>query len=372
MRLNKLNIIGIFLILFAVLLAATSFLDSAILTLTYHLMEGSSKGKSIILFAVMGSLLLFYPLFKSNGLFGKRISALNPRLKIDAQKYLKFTIITIFFTYIVGLLIEVWIRIKLGVSLFTIFVSYNSNEFSTTALTHSHVFKSVLGFVIHSLGIHISSNINAGVPLAQYTVPFSLIILITFPLIYIAGITALSEKRDLYKVILAFALTLSFITMLDGGMLDYPAWIALACLLLIYFGSKKPFSARNLSKTKGFWSPRNSVSGHQKSKISDSTKNEVFRKLSKPAIILALIIILRVSVSVFGTNAEFHEVTIIDPSDNINLSGYDVLSVQKEGNITIIELPGNLSDKPLLLKLIPDLKGKCSGFALSWNYKAWV
>jgi hypothetical protein len=339
MRLNKLNIIGIFLILFAVLLTATSFLDSTILALTYHLMEGSSKGKSLILFAVMGSLLLFYPLFKSNGLLGKKISALSPRLKIDAQNYLKFAIIAIFFTYIVGLLIEVWIRIKLNISLFTMFVSYNGNEFSTTALTHSHVFKSVLGFVIHSLGIHISSNINAGVPLAQYTVPFSLIILITFPLIYIAGITALSEKRDLYKVILAFLLTLSFITMLDGGMLDYPAWIALTGLLLIYFTSKKHFSPRDLYK---------------------------------PTIIMALIIILRVSVSVFGSNTDFHEVTIIDPAENINLSSYDVLSVQKEGNRTIVELPGNLSDKPLLLKLIPDLKDKCSGFALSWNYKAWV
>ena len=339
LRLNKLNLIGIFLILFAVLLTVTSFLDSTILAITYHLMEGSSKGKSIILFAVMGSLLLFYPLFKSNGLFGKIISSLSPKLKIDTQKYLKFTIITIFFTYIVGLLIEIWIRIKLGVSLFTIFVSYNSNEFSTTALTHSHVFKSVLGFVIHSLGIHISSNINAGVPLAQYTVPFSLIILITFPLIYIAGITALSGKRDLYKVILAFLLTLAFITMLDGGMLDYPAWIALTGLLVIYYASKKPFSPR---------------------------------ELYKPTIIMALIIILRVSISVFGSNTDFYEVTITDPSDNINLNGYDVLSIQKEGNKTIVELPGNLSDKPLLLKLIPDLKGKCSGFTLSWNYNAWV
>lgn len=327
------------MILFAALLTVTHFLDGTILALTYHLMEGSSKGKSIILFAVMGSLLLFYPLFRSNGLFGKRISSLSPRLKIDSQKYLKFTIITIFFTYVVGLLIEIWIRIKLDLSLFTIFVSYNSNEFSTTALTHSHVFKSVLGFVIHSLGIHVSSTINTGVPLAQYTVPFSLIILITFPLIYIAGIIALSEKRDLYKVILAFLLTLSFITMLDGGMLDYPAWIALTGLLLIYFTSKKSFSPRDLYK---------------------------------PAIIMALIIILRVSISVFGSNTDFHEVTIIDPSENINLSGYDVLSIQKEENRTIIELPGNISDKPLLLKLVPDLKGKCSGFALSWNYKAWV
>ena len=338
MRLTKLNIIGIILILFAGLLAVTNFLDNIILALTYHLMEGSSQGKSIILFAVMGSLLLLYPLFQSNGLIGKRISSLNPHLKIESQKYLKFTIITIFFTYIVGLLIEVWIRIKLGVSLFTIFVSYNSDSFSTTALTHSHVFKSVLGFVIHSLGIHISSHINTGVPLAQYTTPFSLIILITFPLIYIAGITALSEKRDLYKVILAFALTLSFITMLDGGVLDYPAWISIFILLIIYF-AKKPFSPLNLSK---------------------------------PMIIMALIIALRISVSVFGSNTEFHEVTIINPSDNINLSNYDVLSVQKDGNKTIIELPGNLSDKPLLLKLVPDLQGKCSGFTLSWNYKAWV
>ena len=87
---------------------------------------------------------------------------------------------------------------------------------------------------------------------------------------------------------------------------------------------------------------------------------------------MALIIILRVSISVFGSNTDFHELTIIDPADNINLNGYDVLSIQKEGNRTIVELPGNLSDKPLLLKLIPDLKGQCSGFTLSWNYKAWV
>ena len=326
------------MILFAALLTVTHFLDSTILTLTYHLMEGSSKGKSIILFAVMGSLLLLYPLFQSNGLIGKKISSI-PHLKIDSQKYLKFTIITIFFTYIVGLLIEVWIRIKLDVSIFTIFVSYNGNEFSTTALTHSHVFKSVLGFVIHSLGIHVSSTINTGVPLAQYTVPFSLIILITFPLIYIAGIIALSEKRDLYKVILTFLLTLSFITMLDGGMLDYPAWIALTGLLLVYFTSKKSFSPK---------------------------------ELYKPALIMALIIILRVSISVFGSNTDFHEVTIMDPVDNLNLNGYDVLSIQKEENKTIFELPGNLSDKPLLLKLVPDLKGQCSGFALSWNYEAWV
>jgi len=326
------------MILFAGLLFVTNFLDQIMLTLTYSFLEGSSQGKSIILFAVMGSLLLFYPLFKSNGLFGKIISSINPHLKINGQKYLKFAIITIFFTYLVGLLIEIWIRVKLGVSLFTMFVPYNSNEFSTTALNHSHVFKSVLGFVINSLGIHISSNINAGGPLAQYTIPMSLIILITFPLIYVAGITALSQKRDIYKVILAFVLTLSFIGILDGGLFSTPALIGLFGLLIIYF-AKTPFSPRNLSK---------------------------------PVLIIILLIILRLSISIFGSNTDFHEITVINPSDNIDLKGYDVLSVQKEGNKMIIKVPGNIHDKVILLKLINDLKGKCSGFFLSWNAYSWV
>ncbi|MGZ7108168.1 MAG: hypothetical protein ACXVHW_04290, partial [Methanobacterium sp.] len=119
---------------------------------------------------------------------------------------------------------------------------------------------------------------------------------------------------------------------------DFPAWIGLFGLLVIYF-IKKPFSPRNLSK---------------------------------PVIIIGLIIILRLSISVFGSNIDYHEITIIDPSENIDLSGYDVLSIQKEGNKMIVKVPGNTFDKSLLLKLIPDLKGKCSGFFLSWNAYSWT
>lgn len=325
------------MIIFAIFLFATNYLDQIILSITYPFLEGSSKGKSIILFAVMGSFLLFYPLFKSNGLIGKKISSLSPKLRFDTQKYLKFTIIAIFFTYLIGLLIEIWIRIKMGVSLFTIFTAYNSNDYSSTAITHSHVFKSVLGYVINSIGIHYPSSINAGDPLAIYTLPLSLIILITFPLIYIGGITALSEKRDIYKVLMAFALTILLIGMLDGGLLDFPSWIGLLILLGIYF-IKKPY----------------------------------LKNLSKPMIIVGLIIILRLSISFFGTNAEFHEITIINPSENINLNGYDVLSIQKEDNKMIVKVPGNIYDKKLLLNLTSDLKGKCSGFFLSWNVYSYI
>jgi hypothetical protein len=325
--------------MFAVVLAVTNFLDKIILDITYHFLEGSSQGKSIILFSVMGSLLLLYPLFNLEGIIGKRISSINNLLKYEGKKYLKFTIITIFFTYIFGLLIEVLIRIKLGVPILTTFIAYNSNSYSSSAVAHSHVFKSVLGFIIQSLGIHINTGVNAGVPLIPYTIPLALIVLVTWPLIYIAGIISVSnQEKNLYKIILAFVLTLSLIGILDGGLFSTPAIIGLAGLLGIYF-IKKPFSARNLLK---------------------------------PSVIIIFLIILRFSLGLLGTNTEIHEITIINPADNIDLQGYDVLNVQKEQNKTIITVPGNINDKVLLTELTKSLKGKCSGFFLSWNILSYV
>ena len=327
------------MILFAVVLALTNFLDKLILDITYPFLEGSSQGKSIILFTVMGSLFLLYPLFNLDGIIGKRISSINNLLKYDGKKYLKFTIITIFFTYIFGLLIEVLIRIKLGVPILTTFIAYNSNSYSSSAVAHSHVFKSVLGFIIQSLGIHINTGVNAGVPLIPYTIPLALIVLVTWPLIYIGGIIAISnQERNLYRIILAFVLTLSLIGILDGGLFSTPAIIGLAGLLGVYF-IKKPFSPRNLLK---------------------------------PSVIIIFLIILRFSLGLLGTNTEVHEITIINPADNIDLQGYNVLSVQKEQNKTIVTVPGNTNDKVLLTSLTKTLKGKCSGFFLSWNILSYV
>ena len=327
------------MILFAVLLAVTNFLDKIMLDITYPFLEGSSQGKSIILFSVMGSLLLLYPLFNLEGIIGRRISSINNLFRYEGKKYLKFTIITIFFTYIFGLLIEVLIRIKLGVPILTTFIAYNSNSYSSSAVAHSHVFKSVLGFIIQSLGVHINTGVNAGVPLIPYTIPLALIVLVTWPLIYFAGLISVgNQERNLYRIILAFVLTLSLIGILDGGLFSTPAIIGLAGLLGLYF-IKKPFSPRNLLK---------------------------------PSVIIIFLIILRFSLGLLGTNTEVHEITIINPADNIDLQGYDVLNVQKEQNKTIITVPGNINDKELLKELTTSLKGKCSGFFLSWNLLSYV
>ena len=209
---------------------------------------------------------------------------------------------------------------------------------SSTSITHSHILKSVLGSFIEFLGIHVPAHINTGVSLAQYFSPVAFAIFIAFPLVYLTGLISLSHREDIYKIILAFGLTISLIGMLDGGLFSTPALFGLLILLSVYF-VKKPFSPKYLAK---------------------------------PMLIVILLIILRVSIGLIGTNTEFHEITIINPSENIDLNGYNVLSVKKEGNKMIVKVPGNTNDKVLLLKLIDDLKGKCSGFFLSWNIYSWT
>jgi len=320
------------MMLFAVLIFFTNFLDNVILSLTYPFLEGSSEGKSVILFMVMGSILLFYPLFVNDGLISRRFS-----LNFDAQKYLKLTILVIFLTYLFIIILEIWIRLKFNVSLFTIFVSFNQSA-SSTSIIHSHVLKSVLGYFISSSGIYVPPNINTGSSLTQYVTPMAFIAILSFPIVYFAGLVSLNGRRELYKVILAFTITTSLIGMLDGGLFSAPALVGLSGLLGIYF-VKKPFSPRDIIK---------------------------------PSVIIIILIIIRVSLGLIGNNADYHEITIINPSENIDLSSYDVLSIEKGSNQLIVKVPGNINDKHLLLKLIADLKGKSGGFFLSWNIFSWA
>ncbi|MBI5679304.1 MAG: hypothetical protein HZC47_00170 [Methanobacterium sp.] len=337
MHLKPLNIIGILMMLFAAFLLATHYLDQIILSITYPFLEGSSKGKSVLLFGLMGSMLLFYPLFKQKGTIANKISSINPKFSFDGHKYLKFTIIIILFTYLFGILLEFWVRFKFGVSPFTMFISFNP-EASTTSITHSHIFKSILGYLIQVLGIHVPSGVNTGLSIAQYIPIIAFAIFIMFPLVYLTGLIALSQKRDFHKVIIAFSLTVSLIGMLDGGLFSTPALLGLFGLLLVYF-VKNPLSVKGVIA---------------------------------PWIIIILFIILRFSIGIVGTNTDFHEITVINPSDNIDINGYTVLSLEKIDNKMIIKVPGNIHDKLLLSSLTDDLKGKCDGFFLSWNAYVWI
>jgi len=324
------------MILFSVLIFSTKFLDSIILNITYIFLEGSSEGKSVLLFGIMGSMLLLYPLFNNNGRIMQKISSLSPA-NGNGNMYLKLAIVIVLLTYLIGILIEIIFRMKLGVSVLTTFVAMDPSP-ASTSITHSHVFKSVLGDLISLVGVYVPGNIHTGTALIQYTSPLSLIVLITFPLTYLLGLISMNNRKNRYKVILAFAITTSLIGMLDGGLFSTPALVGLSGLLGIY-AIKQPFSARDLLK---------------------------------PSFVIVLLIVLRVFIGIIGTNTEYHEITFLDETSPINLSGYTVISINSVDNKTTIIISSERSDKTILTDMVQRSDGKVSGIILSWNIFSWV
>lgn len=325
------------MLLFSVLVFSTKFLDSTILQLTYPFLEGSSEGKSVLLFGIMGSLLLLYPLFNCSGRIMQKISSLNNSLVCDGQKYLKLIIILVFLTYIVGIIIEIMIRVKYGVSPFTTFVAMNPSP-TSTSITHSHVFKSVLGDLIGLSGLHISGNIHTGSSLISYTSPLSFLILITFPLTYLLGLVSFNHRKNRYKFVLAFAITTALIGMLDGGLFSTPAIVGLAGILGVYY-IKQPFSLKNLIK---------------------------------PSLFIVLLIVLRLTIGVLGTHTDYHEITILDEKSQVDLNGYSVTGIEVDGNETRLKISTDRSDKYILTDMVNRSKGKASGIFMSWNIFSWL
>lgn len=309
-----------------VLIMVNNF-DKIILELTYPFLMGSSKGKSIIFFMIMGSLLVL-PQYIQSFKFQKRLNVLDK----PANYYLKLLIIIISITYVVGLLIEIWIRLRFGVSIFTTFVS-TSPGVGTSSIIHSHVYKSMLGIFIADIGLSLPSTIHTGISISAYVPKFAAIIFIVFPVVYILGLLSVDKRPDIQKIILIFALTTSLIGMLDGGLFSAPALVGLAGLLGIY-SIKRPFSPKDLIK---------------------------------PSMIIVLLLILRITISFMGSSPDEYEVTLMGEHENVTLMGFNVTNERIVGNNTVITMSADMNEFSALNSSFNALKGKYPLFFISWD-----
>jgi hypothetical protein len=334
LRINRLRLVGILLILLGGVLLKTNFMSKAVTTVLWPVLEGSSEGKAVILLVMMGSLLLLSSFSTSNEWLSHRFFS---EKWADGKRYLLISILTIFSTCVVGLLTEVWIRLKFGVSIFTIFISMNPRP-STTSIMHSHVFKSLIGYMVSLFGKIAPHNINTGVSLIQYTSPFAFLIVITLPLVYIAGLLAMKDMRDTYKILTSFAITVAIIGMIDGGMFSQPLLIGIGILLCVYF-AKNPFSLRNLIK---------------------------------PAAIIGIIIFTWFAIELGGTNTAYHQLTVINQSEPVNMTSYDVMGVQQHGNETVYIIKPSVSDKTTVESLFKDFNGKAGCMFMTWNFYSYI
>ena len=89
MKVNKTILVGILFIIIAGVLFISNILNPIIHPITHLFLMGSSKGKDILFFGLMGVFLISTQLFKG--------------LDIDADKYLKITIILGSITLILGI-----------------------------------------------------------------------------------------------------------------------------------------------------------------------------------------------------------------------------------------------------------------------------
>jgi hypothetical protein len=302
-------------------------LDTIMLQITYPFLMGSSEGKSIIFFFLMGSILIINQLMKNSKFFeNSKISSKN------GNYYLKLVIILALTTYIIGLLFEIWIRSKFGVSIFTTFVS-TSPSISTSSIIHSHIFKSMLGILISDTGIYVPLNIHTGISLAQYVPKFALIIFAVFPIVYILGLFSIKNRTDSQKILLAFALSTTLIGMVDGGLFSSPAIIGLFGLLIIY-SIKNPFSLSNLIK---------------------------------PSTIIIVLLMIRVLLGLMGSNPHIYEVTTFGVEGNVDLQGYNILNEKKINGKTIIDVSSDTNELTFLNQTFNRFKGNYPIYFVSWN-----
>ncbi|UTB33722.1 MAG: hypothetical protein NKF70_05780 [Methanobacterium sp. ERen5] len=327
MHINRLSIIGLIMIVFSLVLIAVNTFDKLILELTYSFLMGSSKGKSIIFFMLMGSLLIFSQSIQSSK-FPKKLNIFNK----PGNYYLKILIIIISITYVLGLLIEIWIRLKFGVSIFTTFVS-TSPQIGTSSIIHSHVYKSMLGILISDIGLNLQSNIHTAISIAAYIPRFAAVIFVVFPIVYILGVLSTEKRPDIQNIILIFAITTTMIGMLDGGLFSAPAMVGLAGLLGIY-SIKKPFSPR---------------------------------VLVKPSMIIVLLLILRIFISFMGSSPDVYEITILGEHENVTMTGFNVINERTVGNNTMITVPANMNEFTALNTSFDTLKDKYHLFFVSWD-----
>jgi hypothetical protein len=331
-KIDKAGLFGVILILIGLIVYATSSLDQLVMMITWPLLSGSSEGKAVLFMMAIGSFLILNSLINTSRFLApikERVNEYSP----DGKKFLKWTILIILLTCLVGILIEFSIRLKYGVSPLTIFVSTNPTS-TTTSPMHSHVFKSVFGHFADIMSELVPQHVHTGGSLYQYVVPWGYFIFITLPLAYITGLLSLNGRRDIYRVIMAFALTLALIGMVDGGLYSQPLVIGMGLLFILYF-VKTPFQ---------------------------------FRQLILPIVLIFLVALSGLGLELAGNNSSYHEIKVLNQFEPVDLSGYPVLSQEQQGNMTVIRTDTSVSDKNTLESLFKTYQGRADGFFMTWNF----
>ncbi len=380
MKLNRYIVAGIIFIVLSIFIFFSNFLDGFIRPFTQLFLMGSSKGKDILFFGMLGLFLILSQIihylknFKKNSTTRKInsyfiINKLSNIFKLKRKTYLKISIIIFLATAIFGLILEVIMRHQLGIAPFTIFVAMIPDP-TTTSILHSHMYKSVIGNIISSSLSNVPVGIHTGDSLSIYAPEIANIIMIILPILFLSLLASLKDQLAPTRLILIFAATCGLIGLIDGGLFSTPAIIGIYGMLFIYFDYyHMNYYLGKLFKNQDIVDKvKDRVTYLKQFKIKSYS---TFKRMI-PQIFLLLIIILRISIAIIGTNPEYYEIDIMDPMESLYLNNsYSTLSIEEYKNESIMIISPDYNEMDLLNNLTKSLDKKCSSYSLTWNFYSY-
>ena len=347
MKLNKTIMIGLIFILFAGLIFITDIFNPIIRPITYLFLMGSSKGKDIMFFGLLGLFMILSQLMKKD---------------IDVTKYLKISLLIGSVLLILGIVLEIIFRMQMGIGLNTVFCSMSSSM-SSTSILHTHLLKSILGEVLTQIiGPFIQSDINTGVGLYSYVPNVAFLIILLIPILSATLILAIQNRPWPTTFLLAFFSSCLIIGSIDGGLFATPSYVGILGLYLVY---------RN-----GYYF--NNIIGNafkdkklleQNELIQPAYRNRGFKEyrylFNRFLIwfVVIVMIVLRFTIAFAGAEPDYYTVEISGIEDNVDFGD---IPIEKISNDTYHVSP-TYNEMELINDLKIPLNNSCKYYTISWN-----
>ena len=360
MKVNKTILIGFIFLLLAGAIFVTDIFNPIIRPITYLFLMGSSKGKDIMFFGLLGIFLILSQVIEK---------------EVDVTKYLKFSIIIGSVLLVLGIVLEIAFRLQMGIKLNTVFCSM-SGTMSSTSILHTHLLKSILGAVITQiLGPFIQSDINTGVGLYSYVPSIGFLIILLIPVLFVSLVLAIQKRPWFTTLLIAFFSSCLLIGAIDGGLWATPSLVGILGLFIVY---------RN-----GYY--LNYIVGTALNDESLLKENELLQPsyrnvgLSEiryllnrflPYIVVILIIALRFTVAVAGAEPDCYTVEIVNANDTIDLGNISIETTDYATNAnlnkTIFKVEPTYNEMDLINELKVKLKDSCEYYTVSWNIYSYL
>ena len=358
MKVNKTVVIGFLFILLAGAIFLTDILNPIIRPVTYLFLMGSSKGKDIIFFGLLGLFLIASQIIKRD---------------IDTTRYLKISIILGFLSLVSGIVLEIIFRLQMGIKLNTVFCSM-SDTMSSTSILHTHLLKSILGAILTQImGPFIQSDINTGVGLYSYIPSLSFVVVLLIAVLFITLILAVQKRPWFTNFLMAFFSSCLLIGIIDGGMFATPSYVGILGLFLVY---------RN-----GYY--LNYIVGTFLRDESLLEKNELIqpvyrnRGFSKMKYLfnrfgiyffIILVIFLRFTVAFAGAETDCYTVDVANPTGDVNLGNVTPMVIDNTTNPNGItyHIDSGYNEMQLINDLKVPLNNTCEYYTVTWNAYSYL